>query len=140
MCVLALGHVPHEHHGTLLDELTPLSEECSRPGKQRRGWGRPDDARKALANIMRILADTTPPGHLSSSAGSHLRGRLLEWMRDTALHLRGMPPLGEVFWEHAQVRWPLQIQSQRLMFGLYGFRPPCRCTRYSSTPAPCLKV
>jgi len=58
-------------------------------------------ARKSVANVLRLLADVMPPGTLSSQLV--MRARYLDWIRDTALFLKQLPRFGEAFWEVSQV-------------------------------------
>jgi hypothetical protein len=58
-------------------------------------------ARKMVANIMRLVADAMAPGTLTTQ--SLIRARLLDWLRDTTLYLRSLAPFGEAFWEVSQV-------------------------------------
>lgn len=62
----------------------------------------PAQARKVVANIMRLVADAMAPGTLA--AQPQIRARLLDWMRDTTQYLRSLAPFGEAFWEVSQVR------------------------------------
>jgi hypothetical protein len=83
------------------------------PGPSKAGWcdrsfesARPYVAwllqtRKSVANVMRLLADTMPPGTLTTQLV--MRARFLEWIRDTAMFLRQLPRFGEAFWEVSQV-------------------------------------
>lgn len=57
--------------------------------------------RKAVANVLRLLADAMPPGTLNSQVV--MRARYLDWIRDTSLFLKQLPRFGEAFWEVSQV-------------------------------------
>lgn len=58
-------------------------------------------ARKSVANVLRLLADAMPPGTLGTQLV--VRARYLDWIRDTALFLKQLPRFGEAFWEVSQV-------------------------------------
>jgi hypothetical protein len=58
-------------------------------------------ARKSVANVLRLLGDAMPPGTLSTQLV--MRARYLDWIRDTAFFLRQLPRFGEAFWEVSQV-------------------------------------
>lgn len=58
-------------------------------------------ARKMVANIMRLVADSMAPGTLATQP--LIRSRFLDWLRDTTLFLRSLAPFGEAFWEVSQV-------------------------------------
>lgn len=58
-------------------------------------------ARKMVANVMRLVADTMPQNTLNSQ--QPIRSRYLEWLRETIVYLRSLPPFGEAFWEVSQV-------------------------------------
>ncbi|WIA40102.1 hypothetical protein OEZ86_013510 [Tetradesmus obliquus] len=103
--LMAVGHASPEHYPALFEELPALMEEYSRPGKQKRGNARPEEARKVVANIMRLVADAMAPGTLATQP--QIRARLLDWMRDTTQYLRSLAPFGEAFWEVSQVAYCL---------------------------------
>lgn len=58
-------------------------------------------ARKSVANVLRLLADAMPPGTLNRQLV--MRARYLDWIRDTVLFLKQLPRFGEAFWEVSQV-------------------------------------
>lgn len=64
-------------------------------------------ARKSVANVLRLLADSMPPGTLGSQLV--VRARYLDWIRDTALFLKQLPRFGEAFWEVSQVTGRLEV-------------------------------
>lgn len=68
-------------------------------------------ARKSVANVLRLLADAMPPGTLGSQLV--VRARYLDWIRDTALFLKQLPRFGEAFWEVSQVTGQPELQLNR---------------------------
>eukprot|EP00775_Hariotina_reticulata_P013221 gene13221-13351_t len=103
--LMALGHCSSEHYPVLFEELPALMDDYQRQVKQRRGTARPEEVRKLVANVLRLVADAMPQGTLASQGT--IRARFLDWLRDTIQYLRGLPPFGEAFWEVSQVAYCL---------------------------------
>eukprot|EP00878_Enallax_costatus_P012410 GHUV01012961.1.p1 GENE.GHUV01012961.1~~GHUV01012961.1.p1 ORF type:complete len:1005 (+),score=325.04 GHUV01012961.1:1774-4788(+) len=105
VCLMALGHASPEHYSVLFEELPNLIDEYQKPAKQKKGTARPEEARRMVANVMRLLADTMPQSTLNHQP--LIRSRYLEWLRETTVYLRSLPPFGEAFWEVTQVAYCL---------------------------------
>ncbi|MEW5300011.1 MAG: hypothetical protein WDW36_002975 [Sanguina aurantia] len=108
--VLALGHMSPEYYDDLLLELkVPMEEYSKGVAPSRVLWGsaksRPEDMRRSVAHVFRIIAYDVPPEKLATNG--KLRTRLLEWVRETYLYLRPMSLSSEAFWEVSQVAYCL---------------------------------
>jgi len=64
----------------------------------------PTQTRKLVANILRTVADSAPPGAVARQPP--VLRCYLDWVRDAAAFMRGVPAFGEEFWESSQVRGP----------------------------------
>ncbi|KAI8469209.1 MAG: cell morphogenesis central region-domain-containing protein [Monoraphidium minutum] len=122
--LLAVGHCSREHYPLVAQELSALIDEYQRPSsksQRARSAGRPEEARKLVANILRALADAAPPG--AAAAHPAVASRYSDWLRDTAAFLRGLPAFGEDFWEASQVAYCL-CSVVRCLGGQLAPQPP----------------
>ncbi|KAG2450803.1 hypothetical protein HYH02_004640 [Chlamydomonas schloesseri] len=108
---MSLGHVSPDVYAVLLEELGPYCEEFMASGrggggsKSSKAKGRADELRRTVSHVFRVLSERVPPEVL----GAHplLRSRLVEFMRDTYVHLKPHSISGDGFWESAQVAYAL---------------------------------
>ncbi|KAF5834593.1 hypothetical protein DUNSADRAFT_8676 [Dunaliella salina] len=90
------------------------NDDTSRTGIGARS--RPDEARRVVAHVFRIVAGAAPREALEAGSTKgvngqppqpSLRTRMVEWMRETYFHLKSMVLAQDVFWDNVQVAYCL---------------------------------